>query len=43
MAKARKEHPKPKSRKSIKKTSRRIEKNNEMLKSIWEKMREQYK
>ena len=43
MAKARKEHPKPKSKKSIKKTSRRIEKNNEMLNSIWEKMREQYK
>ena len=39
MAKARKEFPKPKSRKSVKKTSRRIEKNNEMLKSIWEKMR----
>jgi hypothetical protein len=43
MAKARKEHPKPKSRKSVKKTSRRIEKNNEMLRNIWEKMREQHK
>ena len=43
MSKARKEFPKPKSRKSVKKTSRRIEKNNEMLKSIWEKMREQHK
>ena len=38
MAKARKEFPKPKSRKSVKKTSRRIEKNNEMLRKIWEKM-----
>jgi len=38
MAKARKEHPKPKSRKSIKKTTRRIQKNNEMLKKIWEEM-----
>lgn len=38
MAKARKEHPKPKSRKSVKKTSRRIEKNNEMLRKIWEEM-----
>ncbi len=39
MAKARKEHPKPKSRKSVKKTTRRIQKNNEMLKKIWEEMR----
>jgi hypothetical protein len=38
MAKARKEHPKPKSRKSVKKTTRRIQKNNEMLKKIWEEM-----
>jgi hypothetical protein len=39
MAKARKEYPKPKSRKSVKKTTRRIQKNNEMLKKIWEEMR----
>jgi hypothetical protein len=39
MAKARKEHPKPKSRKSVKKTTRRIQKNNEMLKKIWEEIR----
>ena len=39
MSKARKEFPKPKSRKSLKKTSRRIEKNNEMLRKIWEEMR----
>jgi hypothetical protein len=38
MAKARKEYPKPKSRKSVKKTTRRIQKNNEMLKKIWEEM-----
>jgi hypothetical protein len=39
MAKARKEHPKPKSKKSIKKTTRRIQKNNEMLERIWEEIR----
>ena len=39
MAKARKEHPKPKSKKSIKKTTRRIQKNNEMLERIWEEVR----
>ncbi len=39
MAKARKEYPKPKSRKSVKKTTRRIQKNNEMLKKIWEEIR----
>lgn len=38
MAKARKEYPKPKSRKSVKKTTRRIQKNNEILKKIWEEM-----
>ena len=38
MSKARNEFPKPKSRKSVKKTSRRIEKNNEMLRKIWEEM-----
>jgi hypothetical protein len=39
MAKARKEYPKPKSKKSIKKTTRRIQKNNEMLERIWEEIR----
>jgi hypothetical protein len=39
MSKARKEHPKPKSKKSIKKTTRRIQKNNEMLERIWEEIR----
>jgi hypothetical protein len=39
MAKARKEHPKPKSKKSIKKTTRRIQKNNEMLERIWKEIR----
>jgi len=39
MAKARKEHPKPKNKKSIKKTTRRIQKNNEMLERIWKEIR----
>jgi len=39
MAKARKEYPKPKSKKSIKKTTRRIQKNNEILERIWEEIR----
>ena len=36
MAKAQKEHPKPKSRKSIKKIAKLIKHNNEVLKKFYE-------
>ncbi len=36
MAKAKKEQPKPKSRKSVKKTAKLIQHNNEVLKKFYE-------
>lgn len=36
MAKAKKEYPKPRSRKSIKKTAKLIKQNNEILKKFYE-------
>lgn len=39
MASAKKDYPKPRSRKSVKKMAKRIKQNNDAIKSIMEKMK----